>query len=487
MDININIAIILTVIDWIIRISAVFFVPRNRKPSSATAWIMLILLIPFFGLLIYIVLGSPKLNKRRRAMQRSMDETINELLYSEKTKHRFEKFISNGESEESQKFINLNKNLGGFPAFHGNKVEIIDDYNGAIHSIVSDMKKAKHFIHIEYFIIAMDDATELMFEEMESAVKRGVKVRLLFDAIGSKGYPNFKKMKKRLTEIGVEWHPMLPLKLPGKQFNRPDLRNHRKIVIIDGMYGYTGSQNLVTRNYHRKDELYYDELVVRIQGPIVLQLQAAFVTDWYSETGVMLSRETNSDQNVKIEMAGDSLLQVLPSGPGFDNDNNLKLFTALIHSAKKKLTIVNPYFVPEDSLITAITSAAQRGVEVEMINSKIMDQAMVGHAQRSYFEELLKAGVKIYQYDLPILLHSKYMTIDDDIAVIGSSNLDMRSFQLDLEVTLVVYDTKVVKSLQKVAVKYHKRTHQLHLSEWQLRSLKTKLFENLARLTSAVQ
>jgi cardiolipin synthase len=181
------------------------------------------------------------------------------------------------------------------------------------------------------------------------------------------------------------------------------------------------------------------------------------------------------------------MAQILPSGPGFDNDNNLKLFTALIHGAKKRVVIVNPYFVPDDALITAITSAAQRNVEVTMINSQIMDQAMVGNAQRSYFEELLKSGVNIYQYDLPILLHSKYMIIDDDIAVVGSSNLDMRSFQLDLEVTLVIYDTKVIKSLEKITTQYMKRTHQLKLSKWKLRSMRSKLVENLARLTASVQ
>lgn len=165
----------------------------------------------------------------------------------------------------------------------------------------------------------------------------------------------------------------------------------------------------------------------------------------------------------------------------------MKLFTELIHTAKTKITIVNPYFVPDDSLVTAITSAAQRDVEVVMINSKIMDQAMVGYAQRSYFEELLKSGVKIFQYDMPILLHSKYMTIDDDISVIGSSNLDMRSFQLDLEVSLVTYDESVTKELNKTAKKYLKRCHQLHLAEWHLRPLRKKLFENLARLTSAIQ
>jgi cardiolipin synthase len=333
----------------------------------------------------------------------------------------------------------------------------------------------------------MDDTTEILFEEMENAVKRGVKVRVLFDTIGSRGYPNLKEMKKRLTSIGVLWHQMLPLHKPGKNFNRPDLRNHRKIVVIDGLYGFTGSQNLVTRNYHRKDELYYDELVALVEGPVVLQLLAVFASDWYAECGEQLLTGENIKLLNVVHETGGSLAQILPSGPGFDNDNNLKLFTSLIHGAKSKIIVVNPYFVPEDSLITAITSAAQRDVEVVMINSKIMDQAMVGYAQRSYFEELLKAGVKIYQYDLPILLHSKYLTVDNEIAVIGSSNLDMRSFQLDLEVTLVAYDETVVKALNKISDSYLKRSHQLHLSKWLKRSNKSKLFENLARLTSAVQ
>jgi cardiolipin synthase len=475
------------IFDWTIRLAALYYVPRNRKPSSATAWLMLILLLPFIGLIIYLLLGSPKLNKRRRAQQKNMDLAIQKILYSEETKNRFSNFIVNELDENHEAFARLNKNLGGFPVFDGNSVKIISNYDGAINSIAKHMKTAKEFINIEYFIIVMDETTEILFVEMEKAVKRGVKVRVLFDAIGSHGYPNLKQMKKRLTSIGVEWRVMLPIRRIGKNFNRPDLRNHRKIVVIDGVYGYTGSQNLVTKNYHRKDDLYYNELVVLLEGPIVLQLLAVFATDWHAETNEILLTHNNLSSHIYTVKAGETKAQILPSGPGFDNDNNLKLFTSLIHSAKSKIVIVNPYFVPEDSLITAITSAAQRDVEVIMINSKIMDQAMVGYAQRSYFEELLNSGVRIYQYDLPVLLHSKYLTIDEDIAVVGSSNLDMRSFQLDLEVTLVAYDKKVAKSLNKVADEYLERSHELKLSTWKKRSAKNRIYENLARLTSAVQ
>lgn len=483
-----DIAVVLVfVLDWTIRIGALFYVPKNRKPSSATAWLMLILLLPFLGLLIYILLGSPKLNKRRRKIQRNMDSVIEDIIYSKETSKHFESFIHNSTDANLEPYIKLNKNLGGFPVFDGNKIKLLSEYDGAISEIAKKIKLAKYFVHIEYFIITMDDSTEILFTEMEKAIGRGVKVRVMFDAIGSRGYPNLKQMKKRLTDMGVEWHQMLPLRKPGQKFNRPDLRNHRKIVVIDGIYGFTGSQNLITRNYHRKDELYYDELVVLVEGPIVLQLLAVFASDWFAESNEQLLNKSNLGLISEVKKVGNTIAQILPSGPGFDNDNNLKLFTSLIHGAKSRIIVVNPYFVPEDSLITAITSAAQRDVEVIMINSKIMDQALVGHAQRSYFEELLKAGVKIYQYDLPILLHSKFMMIDDKVAVIGSSNLDMRSFQLDLEVTLVVYDSKVINSLGKVTDKYLTRSHELKLSKWQKRSLKNRLFENIARLTSAVQ
>ncbi len=163
------------------------------------------------------------------------------------------------------------------------------------------------------------------------------------------------------------------------------------------------------------------------------------------------------------------------------------LFVALIHTARRRVTIVNPYVVPEETLLLALTSAAQRGVEVTLIVSEIGDQFLVSHAQDSYYEELLKAGVHIYRYKAPVILHSKSISIDDDIAVIGSSNMDIRSFQLNLEVTLACYDTQVVSDLRKIEAEYLRGSRPLHLEAWQARPLLTKLFDNLARLTSALQ
>jgi len=251
---------------------------------------------------------------------------------------------------------------------------------------------------------------------MERAHQRGVRVRVLLDHLGSRKYPGFNKMRKWFTQVGIEYHLSLPLHFFGSRYTRFDLRNHRKIVVIDGQVGFIGSQNIIKRNYFRKDSISYDELVAKVTGPVVAQLDAAFRTDWYPETSVLLNNETAPETALVPVAAGDILCQVLPSGSGFENENNLKLFTSLIHAAQKTVVICNPYFVPDDSLMTAITSAVQRGVDIKLVNSQVSDQFLVSHAERSYYEDLLTAGVKVYQYNAPILLHSKTMSIDDDIA-----------------------------------------------------------------------
>jgi cardiolipin synthase len=284
---------------------------------------------------------------------------------------------------------------------------------------------------------------------------------------------------------------MLPMKPFDNQWNRLDLRNHRKIVVVDGTVGFTGSHNLVEDTYHKRVNIrkgiHYIELVARVTGPVVRELNAAFITDWYSETEELLDRNTAPETRVRTPVTGDVLCQVLPSGPGFEHNNNLMLFVALFHAARRRITIANPYFVPEETLLLALTSAAQRGVEVTLIVSEIGDQFLVYHAQGSYYEELLRAGVRIYRYQAPVILHSKSISIDNDIAVIGSSNMDIRSFQLNLEVTLVCYNDQVVDKLRKIEEEYINCSNPLELDAWQSRPLHTKLFDNLARLTSALQ
>jgi cardiolipin synthase len=486
-----TITLIVAAIGYLLPVIMLFIVPTNRKPSSATAWLLIIVLLPYLGLLIYLLIGNPKLPARRRAQQHTADGLITTAVKEARALPAAQALLDPPISERYMPFVALNTQLGGLPAFAGNSIELLTDYAGSLARITEEIERAQHFVHVEYFIIAQDDATEACFVAMEAATQRGVKVRVLLDQLGSSSYPHYKEMLARLSAAGIEWHLMLPVKFFSSRFTRPDLRNHRKIVVVDGAVGFVGSQNLIDRTYHKKSNLkkglYYTELVARVTGPVVLQFNGIFMTDWYSETDVLLMKDIPQETRASFEATGDVLCQTLPSGPGFPDDNNLKLYTQLIHAAQHTLTIANPYFVPDDALMTAITTAAQRGVDVTLISSEIGDQFLVYNAQRSYYEQLLRAGVKIYLYKSPILLHSKHMSVDDDIAVIGSSNMDLRSFTLNLEVTLVCYDKNVVAAMQPVFAGYLARAKQLNLEEWVARPTTTRLFENIARLTAALQ
>jgi len=483
---------ILTLIGYAVPVVMLFIIPSNRKPSSATAWLLMMLLLPYLGLLIYFLIGNPKLPARRRAQQRTATEMITAAVeQAGATDQSALAVVDPSSAERYNPFIALNVNLTGLPAVAGNSVELLPDYAGSLARIAEEIEKAQHFAHIEYFIIAMDDATERCFVAMEQAAQRGVKVRVLLDDLGSRSYPHYKDMLARMTKAGIEWHLMLPLKLFSPRFTRPDLRNHRKIVVVDNAVGFVGSQNLIDRTYHKKKNLkkglYYTELVARLTGPVVRQFNDLFMTDWYTETDELLVDELYAESRVPSRSTGDVLCQTLPSGPGFPDENNLKLYTELIHAAKHTLTIANPYFVPDDSLMTAMTTVAERGVDVTLISSEIGDQFLVYNAQRSYYEQLLRAGVKVYLYKSPSLLHAKHLTVDDDIAVIGSSNLDLRSFTLNLEVTLICYDKSVVAAMQPIFQGYRARAKRVHLHEWMTRALMTRLAENLSRLTAALQ
>lgn len=469
-------------IDWIIRITFVLYVPRGRKPTAAMAWLLAILIIPIFGVLLFLIIGSPKLSKRRRLQQQSIDALIENATRSADV---VPAGLTTLEYERYAPLIKQNKALGKLPAHRGNTVTILDDYQSMIDDLIAQIRKAEQYVYIEYFIIAYDKSTKPFFDALEDAVERGVEVYVLFDTLGSRKYKGYGKMTRQLTKIGAQWHRMLPLRLNLAHYNRPDLRNHRKIVVIDGDTAYLGSFNMIERTYQRKDTMVYDELVVRMTGPVVDQCAAVFAGDWFSETNE--APRTLLEPIIADENADGVLAQVLPSGPAYDHENNLKLFVSLLYEAKHRVVITNPYFVPDDALLTAVISAATRGVEVVIINSEVQDQWMVGHAQRSYYQQLLEAGVTIYLHNTPTLLHSKHVTVDDDIAVIGSSNMDIRSFQLNLECIVVLYDKETVKKLQEIQQKNIADSHIVTMEQWSNRPILKELLDSIARLTAALQ
>jgi len=469
---------LLLLFEWLIRLGFILYIPRKRAPSSAIAWLLVVFLLPEFGILLFLFLGSTKLSRHRQKIQKYLNALI------EKSVKRLPNSVE--VSERYQSIVDLSQNLGKMPLSVGNSVRILPDYNKAIQDITLQIDEATEFIHLEYFILAYDATTQPVFEALERAVQRGVTVRVLFDWFGSRKQQRYRYMKRELTRIGAQWHMILPLRV-GKHYNRPDLRNHRKIVVIDDTVAYLGSQNMIDRTYHRKDHIVYDELVVALSGPVVRQCDALFASDWYSETNEDLRALVDPVKRPIAFHDGTVKAQVVPSGPGYQVLGNLQLFAQLLYTAQKRVVITNPYFIPEESLMVACKSAAQRGVEVILINSEVIDQIGVGYAQRSFYEELLEAGVKIYLHKAPVLLHSKHLTIDDDIAVIGSSNMDIRSFALDLECVVTLYDQGVVKELEKVQERDLKNSRLLTLKVWKTRPLRHKFLESIMRLTSALQ
>ena len=345
----------------------------------------------------------------------------------------------------------LNRQLGSLPLQDGNLIELIPGYTDSIRRMTEAVEGAASTVEVEFYIAAWDDVTSPFFEALVAAAARGVTVRLLFDHLASRGIPGYKEFVARLEGTGIEWHPMLSLHPLKGQFQRPDLRNHRKLMVVDGRIAFMGSQNLIEPGYNKPKNhavgRKWVELVARIDGPTVNALRAVFAQDWFIETHQHMGAEITPDTVAHHPegLAG----QVLPSGPGYVTENNLRLFTALIYSAQRRISLTSPYFVPDEPLLYAVTTAARRGVEVELFVSEEGDQFMVYHAQCSYYAALLEAGVRIYLYPAPAVLHSKHFSIDDDVAVIGSSNMDMRSFALNYEVSLMLTGGDIVPALPR--------------------------------------
>ncbi|RWZ59515.1 cardiolipin synthase [Labedella populi] len=471
-------------VDLVIRIVAVVVIPRNRKPSAGTAWLLAVFFIPYGGILLFLLIGNPKLPRKRRKIQDGVNTAIERAVQNlPKQDLEFEG------PAWLRSLVQLNEGLGAMPILGGNEARLMSDYNDTLVAMADEIDAATMYVYLESYIVSYDHATAPIFDALERAVDRGLVVHVLLDHWASLRRVGYKKTIRKLDSIGVRWELMLPLQPLKGKFQRPDLRNHRKLLIVDGFVGFLGSQNVIDRSYNtRANErrgLKWKELVARVEGPVVGEMEAIFLTDWYSETGENLI--TDIDVTDPTPDRGDLDCQIVPSGPGFAGENNLRLFLGLLYGAQKRIVITSPYFVPDESLMYAVTTAVMRGVPVDLFVSEIGDQALVYHAQRSYYEQLLRAGVRIYLYPAPYILHSKFFTIDDDVAVIGSSNMDQRSFGLNLEVSMLVRGASFVADMRNIEDEYRAVSKELTLDEWLEQPLRSTVLDNLARLTSALQ
>ena len=473
--------LLLSGVDLVIRVLAVGIIPGNRRPTTAMAWLLGIFFVPALGLILFLLFGNFRLSRRRTEQQQLVNERVRGSV---ELSHVASAYSG---PEWVQSAAELNRRLGSIPMVDGNQVELIPGYPDSIQAMAAAVRKAKHFVNAEFYIMSTDHVTDDLLTALEEAADRGVEVRVLFDHIGTLRVKGYNKLLKRLKASRIQWRRMLPLLPIHGQWRRPDLRNHRKIMVIDGEVAFTGSQNLIEPSYnnpkHRKAGREWIELMACLRGPIVPTLNVVFATDWLSETD-----ESLEDQlQLAAPPAGRVTAQVVPSGPGFTTENNLRLFNTLIYSAQHRISVCSPYFVPDDSLLYAITTAAQRGVDVELFVSEKGDQFLVHHAQQSYYEALLRAGVRIYLYKAPFVLHAKHFTIDDEVAVLGSSNMDMRSFSLNLEVSVMLLGEDIVNSMRAVEDTYRDISHELLLEDWMRRPLAARYVDNVARLTATVQ
>lgn len=477
-------------IDYTIKIVAIGFVPEGRRPSSSTAWLLAILLLPYVGLPLFLLMGSPYINRRRHRIQQEANVMIEDVHSHIPDQPRGVDLDPTVES-----MIRLNRRLTNLPAVYAHNLGLLNDYDLAIRRMAEAIDDAKEYVSVEIYIMAWDDTTEVFFRALERAVQRGVKVRLLFDQVGSWKYPGYLKLGRRLTQIGVDWRLMLPLKPWRARFRRPDLRNHRKLVIVDGEIGFMGSLNLIDRSYllrgHRRAGRKWVDSLVELSGPVVASLELVFAVDWYTESGEAIDLAPPA---VDTGGTGDTnIVQFVPSGPGYTTEPNLRMFNSIIHHAKERLVLCSPYFIPDEALLDAVTTACYRGVRVELLVSEQADQFMVHHAQSSYYQALLEAGVHIYQFPKPYVLHSKFVLADPDdegdqaVGTYGSSNMDIRSFGLNYESTLMIAHGNLLDQLNELGGIYRSVSRQLTLEEWNRRGFFRRYIDNVMKLTSALQ
>jgi cardiolipin synthase len=455
---------------------------RVRLPvTTSLAWMILIFFLPVAGVIAYLVLGEKRLGKkftaRTRALRGRYDSWLKKLPQEIRSALR-------DLSPQARSLSRLAATTVNIPALSGNRLQLLDTAEPILRSIIRDIDHAVRFCHLEFYIWTEGGIADEVGAALLRAAGRGVSCRVLLDAIGSARF-----LKGRLVEQlkagGIEVAAALPVSSISVFKVRPDLRLHRKIVVIDDRAGYTGSFNLVDPRFFKQDAGVGEwvDAMVRLEGPGVLALNELFRWDWEVETGCDLADQTENGNSYADLCCGETDVQVIPSGPGMTGNTIYQILLMSIYSARREIVITTPYFVPDDAVNTALLTAADRGVKVTIIVPERNDSRLVHYTCRYYFDDMLAAGVRIFGFKGG-LLHTKSVVVDRQLALFGSVNLDIRSFWLDFEVTLGVYDPDFAQRLLTLQDKYIEHSISVDLQRWQQRPGKEHFFENLARLAS---
>ena len=446
-------------------------VPFRRSPDAARSWLLLGLFLPWPALVLYILIGRPTYPRWRRARIAELPE----VLKANSSHILGSSSVAN--DRLPRKYVRtagLVQRIGHLPVVDGNSVELLADYDRTVARLIADIDEANTHVHLLFYIFADDTVGRQVIEALQRAAARGVDCRVLIDAIGSR--PWAQAVLPQLRRHGVSAHLALPITFFRRKSARADLRNHRKIAIVDGTIGYTGSQNIIDPEAH--PGVVNQELMLRLGGPIVDELQAVFMADWFMETDEELAAPLLMRRG---KPAGSVAAQVLPTGPDYSDAGVESLMVTAIHSALERVTLVTPYFVPTEPLMIALKTAVLRGVKVQLVVPKVVDHFLVRLAQQSHYSRLMDVGVEVRLY-LDKFLHAKNAAIDHDLAIIGSSNMDIRSFQLNCEVTLALYDRDITTALRAEQARWLAASERLEPERWARRRRVTRVVENLARL-----
>ncbi|HEY4135378.1 MAG TPA: cardiolipin synthase [Alphaproteobacteria bacterium] len=454
------------VCEWIVRLVMMVLVPLRRAPEATRSWLLLIFFLPLPGLGLYLMIGRSRFPKWRMSRFQELVPFLASMT------ERLVALAPDGAAAHGP-IPSLVRKLGRLPAVGGNGVEFLAEYDNGIDRLVADIDQAKLHVRLLVYIFADDATGRKVIDALGRAVARGVSCHVLIDSVGS--FHWLRSTMQLLREAGVEVREALPPRLWHRRTRR-DMRNHRKLFLIDGGIGYAGSQNIVDKDF--KPGIVNRELVLRVTGPVAAEMTAVFLADWYLETETMLAPVVDIP-----EPAGTATVQVLPSGANYPLEGFETLLIWQIHEARDRIVIVTPYLIPDEGLLNAMRTAALRGVKIDLIVSAVVDQRLVSLAQRSYYEDLLRAGIRIHRFQ-HYLLHAKNVSIDGKLAVVGSSNVDVRSFQLNEEVSLLLLDEAAVARLESFQRGYLAHSDTIDFEAWCARPRLQKIGENLARLVS---
>jgi cardiolipin synthase len=472
----------LAAFDLLLRVGVSLRVIMRRLPVGVSlAWLAVVLPFPFIGSIAYLLVGETRLGWRRAKRARAIHEPYRQWLGELGRRGEVDWSCLGADCHP---LARLAEATVGIPALGGNAVQLLGGSERFFEALLADIDAARRSCHLEFYIWAEGGRADAVVEALLRAAARGVTCRVLVDGVGSRPFLHGRQAR-RLREGGVDLRAALRVSLLALPFVRFDLRLHRKVVVIDGAVGYTGSHNLADPEFFKKGAGVgqWVDAMVRLRGPVVEALAVTFLEDWDLETGVGIEELRRTSDAHPLEPDGPSVVQVVPSGPATGGDLIEKIVLAAIYAARKELVLTTPYFVPDEAMLMALTTAARQGVAVTLVVPERVDSRMVRLASRAHQGDLLAAGVRVAQFRRG-LLHTKSVTVDGQFSLFGSLNLDPRSLRLNFELTLAVYDPAATAELRRLQESYIEQSDLLDAKALEARGPVERFAENAARLVS---